>query len=133
MPQKAHKTGKRKPAAKSRTPSKPKGFASPAWERVYFMSLELDAWATQLGLHARKRSDDGFDLVDAARELTRLANNHHRETNPEGRTPEQESEDWIKIGGVGADLGNMAEEESYPGEIRSIAHELCYLACDYLF
>jgi hypothetical protein len=127
------KPRKRNTVAKSRTPSKHKGFASPAWERVYLMSLELDACATQLGLKSRKRGDDGFDLVDAARELTRLAHNHHRETNPEGRTPEQEREDWIKVGGVGADLGNMAEEGTAPADVRAIAHELCYLACDCLF
>jgi hypothetical protein len=113
-----------------------KGYASPAWERVYLLAVELDAFATDLGLHARDPDADGFDLADAARELTRLALNHNREANPEGRKPAQEKEDWVAVGGLGADLGNMADEGAVGGAadgVRAVAYELCYLACDYLF
>jgi hypothetical protein len=133
MPQKARKPRKRTTGVKPRTSSPSKGFASPAWERVYLMSLELEACAAQAPPSSRKRSENGFDLVDAARELARLAHNHHSETNPEGRTVVQAREDWVKIGGIGADLGNMAEEGTDHADTRAIAHELCYLACDYLF
>ena len=42
----------------------------------------------------------------------------------------------IALAGVGADLGNMSEESessSAMHSVRAIAHEVCYLACDYLF
>jgi hypothetical protein len=117
-------------------PKKPKGYTSAAWERIYLMSLELDAIAADLGLPDRDRRPDGFDVVDAARELARLATNYNRATNPDGRNLEGEKSDWVSVGGIGADLGNMADEE--PGRpaadaVRPIAHELCYLACDFLF
>ena len=114
----------------------PAGYASAAWERVYLLSLELDALARDLGLHAQKRDPDGFDLVDAARELARLAGNHNRGVNPDGRTTGQQKEDWVAVGGLGADLGNMADEGAVgtaAGGVRAVAHELCFLACDYLF
>ncbi|HKB01877.1 MAG TPA: hypothetical protein VKD90_06635 [Gemmataceae bacterium] len=113
-----------------------KGYTSPAWERVYLLAVELDAFATDLGLQPRDPDADGFDLADAARELTRLALNHNREANPEGRKPAQEKEDWVAVGGLGADLGNMADEGAVGGAadgVRAVAYELCYLACDYLF
>jgi len=113
-----------------------KGYTSPAWERVYLLAVELDAFATDLGRTAKDPEADGFDLADAARELTRLALNHNREANPEGRTPAQEKEDWVAVGGLGADLGNMADEGAVGAAadgVRAVAHELCYLACDYLF
>src|SRR5262245_13219946 len=125
---------KRKPRSKTR-PSRPKGYSSPVWERIYLMSVELDAIAADLGLPKRDQSTDSFDVADAARELARLAANYNRKTNPEGRNREAEKSDWVSIAGLGADLGNMAEEK--PGAaaaaIRPIAHELCYLACDFLF
>jgi hypothetical protein len=114
----------------------PKGYASAAWERVSLLSVELDALARDLGLHARKRDPDGFDLVDAARELARLAGNHNRNVNPDGRTTGQQKEDWVAVGGLGADLGDMADEGAVAAAadgVRPIAHELCFLACDYLF
>jgi hypothetical protein len=113
-----------------------KGYTSAGWERVYLLAVELDAFATDLGLTAKDSGADGFDLADAARELTRLALNHNREANPEGRKPAQEKEDWVAVGGLGADLGNMADEGTVGGAadgVRAVAHELCYLACDYLF
>jgi hypothetical protein len=132
---------KRRPSAKrpiasakpksAKTKPRPKGFTSPAWERVYLLSVELGACARELGL--RKQDGDGFDLVDASRELARLASNHNRGTTPRDRTQEQESDDWVSIAGLGADLGNMADEVKNFAGIRPIAHELCYLACDYLF
>src|SRR5829696_10403169 len=136
-------TGKKqKPAGADGTPRGSvkapvsKGYTSPAWERVYLLAVELDAFATDLGRTAKDPEADGFDLADAARELTRLALNHNREANPEGRTPAQEKEDWVAVGGLGADLGNMADEEGRSAGadgLRDIAHELCYLVCDYLF
>ena len=132
---------KRKAAPKSRAkpkakPAASKDFTSPSWERVYLLALELNLIAADLGQTQGNHNDEGFDLVDAARELSRLASNHNRETNPEGRTAEQENEDWIAIAGVGADLGDMAQESessSAMHSVRGIAHEVCYLACDYLF
>jgi hypothetical protein len=143
-------TNKRAPKARPRTnaksaartkgkparPAEPKRYGSGAWERVNLLSVELDALAGNLGLRARKRDPDGFDLVDAARELARLAGNHHRDVNPDGRTTSQEKADWLAVGGLGADLGNMADEGAVaPASdgVRHIAHELCFLACDYLF
>jgi hypothetical protein len=123
------------PKGKAKPPVS-KGYTSPAWERVYLLAVELDAFATDLGLTAKDPDADGFDLADAARELTRLALNHNREANPEGRKPAQEKEDWVAVGGLGADLGNMADEGAVGGAadgVRAVAHELCYLACDYLF
>ena len=123
---------KKKPTPKAR----PKGYTSPAWERVYLMALEVEAFAGDPGPPERDGVEDGFDLADAAKELTRLALNQNREANPEGRTAEQEREDWVAVGGVGADLGNMADEGALgpaADGVRPIAHELCYLACDYLF
>jgi hypothetical protein len=114
----------------------PKGYTAPAWERVYLLAVELDAFAKDLGLHPRDPEAGGFDLADAARELTRLALNHNRQANPDGRKPAQEKEDWVAVGGVGADVGNMADEGAVGGAadgVRAIAHELCYLACNYLF
>ena len=113
-----------------------KGYASAAWERVYLLSRELNALAKDLGLHEHNRDPDGFDLADAARELARLAGNHNRSLNPDGRTTAQEKDDWIAAGGVGADLGNMADEATHASVaegVRAVAYELCYLACNYLF
>ena len=140
-------TGKRPP--KPRTPARPKaagasrsrgtrpkGYSSPAWERAYLLSVELDALAKDLGLDAGEPDPEGFDLADAARELARLAGNHNRTVNPDGRTPAQEKDDWVAVGGLGADLGNMADEPAYAAvadDLRAAAHEVCYLACDYLF
>jgi hypothetical protein len=127
----AKKPGKRKVPAR-----KHKGYASPAWERVYLLSLELDAIAQELGLHKKRRDPDGFDLADAAKELGRLAQNHNQDENPVARTAEQDREDWIAVGGIGADVGNMADEGAVGAAadtVRAIAHETCYLACDYLF
>ena len=140
-------TGKRPPKpkapARAKTPgrgkaklARPKGYTSPAWERVYLLAVELDALAKDLGLDTRQRDPDGFDLADAARELARLAGNHNGAVNPDGRTPAQEKDDWVAVGGLGADLGNMAAEPAYAGvaaDLRPAAHEVCYLACDYLF
>jgi hypothetical protein len=103
---------------------------------VNLLSVELDALAGNLGLHARKRDPDGFDPVDAARELARLAGNHNRDVNPDGQTTSQEKADWVAVGGLGADLGNMVEEGTIAkvaDGVRHVAHELCFLACDYLF
>lgn len=140
MPGKKSKpTPKKKPAAKSKPKTKPApstGFTSPSWERVYLLALELESIARDLGQLTGKHDDEGFDLVDASRELTRLASNHNREITPADRTAEQENEDWIALAGVGADLGNMSEESessSAMHSVRAIAHEVCYLACDYLF
>jgi len=134
---------KTKPAPKKKSAAKPKrspapaaGFKSPSWERVYLLALELQLIAADLGQTRGKHDDEGFDLVDASRELSRLASNHNRENNPAGRTTEQENEDWILIAGVGADLGDMAQESGSSKamhSVRAIAHEVCYLACDYLF
>lgn len=113
-----------------------KGYTSAAWERVYLLAVELDAFAAELGLRPKGPDAEGFDLSDAARELTRLALNHNREANPEGRKPAQEKEDWVAVGGLGADLGNMADEGTTgpaADGVRAVAYELCYLACDYLF
>jgi hypothetical protein len=140
-------TGKKKAKAPARRPAKaggrgaraaagPMGFASVAWERVYLLSLELAAVARDLGLPARAETTDGFDLADAARELGRLASNYDRTVNPAGRNAEGEREDWVSVGGLGADLGNMAGEGALggaTGPVRVVAHELCYLACDSLF
>lgn len=138
----------RKPTAKtttrSTTPSgkKParsagsKGYASPAWERVSVLSVELHGLAKRLGLDTRPRDPDGFDLLDAARELARLAGNHNRAVNPDGRTTAQEKDDWVALGGVGADLGNMADEPAHTpvaDGVRAVAYEVCYLVCDYMF
>jgi hypothetical protein len=123
-------------AGKPTRPAGPGAGTSAAWERVYFLSVELDALARDLGLHKRERDPDGFDLMDAARELARLAENHDRARNPDGRTPAQEKDDWISLAGVGADVGNMAGEAAYAGAaggVRAAAYELCYLACDFLF
>jgi len=130
--QRSAPTRKSKATARS---AKPKGYTSPAWERIYLMSVELDAIAADLGLPRRDQSTESFDVADAARELARLAANYNRETNPDGRNAEGEKTDWVSVAGLGADLGNMADEK--PGAaanaIRPIAHELCYLACDFLF
>jgi hypothetical protein len=112
------------------------GYASVAWKRVHLLSVELTAIAHDLGMHAKKRDPDGFDLADAARELARLAGNHNREVNPDGRTMSQEKADWVAIGGLGADLGNMADEgilATASDGVRHVAYELCFLTCDYLF
>ena len=137
------RAAKPKAPARSKGPGKgrarvvrPKGYTSPAWERVYLLSVEFAALAKELGLDADSRDPEGFDLTDAARELARLAGNHNRAVNPDGRTAAQEKDDWVAIGGLGADLGNMADEPAHAGvadEVRAIAHEVCYLACDYLF
>jgi hypothetical protein len=103
---------------------------------VYLLSLELDAFAEDLGQRHKAPEDDGFDLADAAREAGRLALNHNREANPGGRTAAQEREDWVAVGGLGADLGNMADEGAVGAAadgVREVAYELCYLACDFLF
>jgi hypothetical protein len=126
-------TGSKKGKATAGTP---KGYASVPWERIHLLSVELDAFVHDLGMHAKERGPEGFDLVDAARELARLAANHNRDLNRDGRTAEQEQEDWVAVGGLGADLGNMADEGTIGkvGDgVRQIAHELCFLACDYLF
>ena len=126
------------PTRKAKSKAKPSrltGYTSPAWERIYLMSVELDAIAADLGLPKRGQSTDSFDVADAAHELARLAANYNHESNPDGRNAEAEQSDWVSVAGLGADLGNMADEK--PGTavdaIRPIAHELCYLACDYLF
>jgi hypothetical protein len=114
----------------------PRGYASTAWERVYLLSVELDALAKDLGLPDPVPEAEGFDLADAARELNRLALNHSREANPDGRTTAQEKDDWVSVAGVGADLGNMADEGAVgraADGVRAVAHEVCFLACDYLF
>jgi hypothetical protein len=141
MPARKAKTAK--PQTKSKPASPPaapqpadRGYTSPAWERVYLMSMELAAVAKDRGLPDAKPESEGFDVADAARELARLATLHDRAAHPEGRTPAQEREDWIAVGGIGADLGNMADEEGRSAAadgLRDIAHELCYLVCDYLF
>ena len=128
---------KKKSAAKALPkPAPAKGFDSPSWERVYLLSLELELIARELGQLQGKHDDEGFDLVDASRELARIATNHNRDDHPEGRSTEQENADWIAVAGLAADLGNMAEESessSAMHSVRTIAHEVCYLACDYLF
>ena len=109
---------------------------SPAWERVDLLSVELAALATGRGLDARGRDPEGVDVAEAARELARLAGNHNAAVNPGGRTAAQERDDWVAVGGLGADLGNMADEPAYAGvadDLRAAAHEVCYLACNYLF
>jgi len=114
----------------------PRGYTSAAWERVDLMSLELAAVARDLGLPERAEATDGFDVADAARELARLASNYNRALNPAGRNAEGEREDWVAVGGLGADLGNMADEGAVGAAadtVRAVAYELCYLACDYLF
>ena len=140
-------TGKRPPKSKAPARAKtaarggaraarPKGYTSPAWERVYLLSVELDALARDLGPAADGGDPDGFGPADAARELARLAGNHDRAANPGGRTPAQERDDWVAVAGLGADLGNMADEPAYAGvagDLRPAAHEACYLACDFLF
>ena len=135
------RTPKAKAPARPRAPRRgkagpPKGYTSPAWERAYLLSAELDALAKDLGLDAQRKDPDGFDLADAARELARLAGNHDRAVYPDGRTAAQEKDDWIAVGGLGADLGNMADEPAYADvadDLRAVAHEVCYMACDYLF
>ena len=139
------KTTGRKPKAKpARTANRrgrgkagpPKGYTSAAWERVYLLSLELAAFAKDLGLPEKDPEADGFDLADAAREAGRLALNHNRAANPVGRTGARERDDWVAVGGLGADLGNMAGEGALgpaADGVREVAYELCYLACDYLF
>jgi hypothetical protein len=133
---------KTKPSAPSKSQPKAavqpaaRGYTSPAWERVYLMSMELAAVAKDRGLPEGAAEGEGFDVADAARELARLAALHDRAITPEGRTPAQEREDWVAIGGIGADLGNMADEDTKSvgaDGLRDIAHELCYLTCDYLF
>jgi hypothetical protein len=133
--------GETKPGTNGRAKRKaragpPRGYTSAAWERVYLLSVELDAFAKDLGLPDHVPEAEGFDLADAARELTRLALNHSREANPDGRTPAQERDDWVSVAGVGADLGNMADEGAVgraADGVRAVAHELCFLACDFLF
>ena len=41
----------------------------------------------------------------------------------------------MAVGGVGADLSNMADEGAVGAAdgVREVAYELCYLVCDYLF
>jgi hypothetical protein len=126
----------RKTKSKSKPkPSQTKRYTSPAWERIYLVSVELDAIAADLGLPIPSQPSESFDVADAAREIARLAANYNRDTNPDGRNVEAEKSDWVSVAGLGADLGNMADEK--PGApadaIRPIAHELCYLACDFLF
>jgi hypothetical protein len=133
---KAHKRASSTRKQRSRPKSKqPKGYTSTAWERVYLISLELDAISADLGLPERNQPTESFDAADAARELARLSSNYNRDTNPDGRNAEAEQSDWVSVAGLGADLGNMADENpGAPGDaIRPIAHELCYLACDFLF
>jgi len=125
----------RKGSAKAKKPRKA-DFTSTAWERVSVLAMNLEVVATDLGLNERTRDPDGFDLVDAARELARLASNYNPVANPEGRNAEAEKSDWVGVGGIGADLGNIADEETRADiaqRVRAIAHELCYRACDYLF
>ena len=137
----ARGTGVVTPGTNGRAPRKPKagpprGYTSAAWERVYLLAVELDAFAQDLGRPDRGPEAEGFDLADAARELTRLARNHSRAANPDGRTPAQERDDWVSVVGVGADLGNMADEGAVgraADGVRAVAHELCFLACDFLF
>src|SRR5262245_23648299 len=118
----------RKGSAKAKKPRKA-DFTSDAWERVSVLAMNLEVVATDLGLHERTRDPDGFDLADAARELARLASNYNRVANPEGRNAEAEKSDWVSVGGIGADLGNMADEETredVANRLRAVAHELCY-------
>ncbi len=127
-----------KPATPVSKPTKPvaKGYTSAAWERVYLMSLELEALARELGITAENHAEEGFDLTDAAKEVGRLARNHDRNANPATRSADQERDDWVALGGLGADLGNMADDEpnlAAADGTRAIAYELCYLTCDYLF
>ena len=136
MPAKKPKAAPKTRAKTKAKPAAPKAFTSPSWERVYLLALELQLIANDLGQLEGTHNDEGFDLVDASRELSRLASNHNRETKPEGRNAEQENEDWIAVAGVGADLGDMAQESESSNamhSVRAIAHEVCYLACDYLF
>jgi hypothetical protein len=141
-------TGKRKPNAPARRTAKgarrgpagpaagPTTYTSAGWERVFLLSLELTAVAHDLGLPKRAEATEGFDVADAARELGRLASNYDRTVNPAGRNAEREREDWVAVGGLGADLGNMADEGAAgpsADAVRAVAYELCYLACDYLF
>jgi len=133
---KAHKRASSTRKPRSRPKSKqPKGYTSAAWERIYLISVELDAISADLGLPERDQPTESFDAADAARELARLSANYNRDTNPDGRNAEAEQSDWVSVAGLGADLGNMADENpGAPGDaIRPIAHELCYLACDFLF
>jgi hypothetical protein len=133
------KTARRTPSKGGKKPTGTTGlkvYSSPAWERIDRLAMKLDLLAKEIGLHTRERDPEGFDLLDAARELARLAGNHDRARNPDGRTPAQEKDDWVAIGGLGADLGNMAVEPTYAQVsegVRAIAHEVCYRACDYLF
>lgn len=125
-----------KAAAKAGPKTAARGHTSPAWERVYLMAMELAALAKDRGLPESHPEAEGFDVSDAARELARVAALHDRAVTPGERTPAQEKEDWVAVGGVGADLGNMADEEGRSAAadgVREIAHELCYLVCDYLF
>src|SRR5262245_64753498 len=111
-------------------------YTSPGWERIAAIAVDLDGVAIDLGLNERPRDPDGFDLADAAKELARLASNFNRVANPDGRNLEAEKSDWVSVAGIGADLGNMAEEESredVADRVKVIAHELCYRACNYLF
>ncbi|HVK11710.1 MAG TPA: hypothetical protein VM597_23260 [Gemmataceae bacterium] len=138
MPARKSKQAESLKKGKPKSPAAPaeRGYTSPAWERVYLMSMELAAVAKDRGLPDPGAESEGFDVSDAARELARLATLHDRAATPAGRTPAQEREDWIAVGGVGADLGNMADEEGRSAGtdgLREIAHELCYLVCDYLF
>ena len=131
-PARPRSTGGKKPARSAGA----KGYTSPAWERIDLLAVELTALATELGLDTRPRDPDGFDLLDAAREMARLAGNHNRAVNPDGRTTAQEKDDWVALGGVGADLGNMAAEPTHAAVaagVRAIAYEVCYLVCDYMF
>src|SRR5262245_7150586 len=111
-------------------------YTSVGWERIAAIAADLDAVAIDLGLHEQPREPDGFDLADAAKELARLARNYNVISNPDGRNLEAEKSDWVSVGGVGADLGNMADEERLDvvaERVRIIAYELCYRACDFLF
>jgi|GEM_PF-3679037 len=125
----------RKPATRGKKPRIAE-YTSDAWERISVLAMNLEVVAADLGLHERERDPDGFDVADAARELARLSANYNRVENPEGRNLEAEQSDWVSVGGIGADLGNMADEETRADvaeRVRAIAHELCYRACDYLF
>jgi hypothetical protein len=137
VPKPTPRTKKKTRRPKKASPTaKANRYATPAWERVYLLSLELDALAKDLGLHDQKHDPEGFDLVDAARELARLAGNHHPTLNSDGRTPAQTKDDWIAAGGVGADLGNMAAEDAHAKVaqgVRAVAYEVCYLVCNHLF
>ena len=141
MPARKSKPAKAAPTVKRQTkspaaPPAERGYTSPAWERVYLMSMELAAVAKDRGLMEAPADSETFNPSDAARELARLATLHDRAVSPEPRTPVQEREDWIAVGGLGADLGNIADEEGRVAAadgLREIAHELCYLVCDYLF